>query len=283
MEDLVDELSGTTLDGDGANNNRDSIKSKSSKPVNRTASIINRSKLLMLDSDTDSEADDEMGSVDKKRCSKHIRVAKQTKGLLLPGAMGWRAGGGGIPHSAYSKVLSKGKRKRNSNAEALHAFAASAAVHASTSSSISPFALSPENLFAPGPSGMQQLSSNESMDVEQCDVQHHQHQEGGRRADDGGGGGHVSDVSDGNISDDSPTEFNFDGDDEQSDFHDSSSAGHNSSSARHRNRIYSHTRSKEFKIPTNPSNPFWSVAANHVDSSHSSAISLWKRRRPLNY
>lgn len=269
FQDLVDELSGTTLDGDGTNNNKvhtnfvtlniefllifsifdlqDSVKTKSIKPVNRTASIINRSKLLMLDSDSESE-DDEMGSVDKKRCSKHIRVSKQK---TAPNGT-WRSSGH-IHNATYSKVLSKGKRKRNSTADALH--------HGNlASTSTSPFTLHPENLFAAGPSGLQ----NESMDVE-CD--HHE-------------GGGDSDVSDSNLSEDSPAEFNFDGDDEQSDFHDASSAGH-ASSARHRNRIYSHTRSKEFKIPTNPSNPFWSVA--DLDANHSSSISLWKRRRPLNY
>lgn len=188
-----------------------------------------------------------MGSVDKKRCSKHIRVSKQKTG---PNGS-WRTSA--IHNSAYSKVLSKGKRKRNSTTDALH-------VNLSSSCTTSPFTLHPENLFAAGPSGLQ----NESMDVE-CD--HHE-------------GGADSDVSDSNISENSPSEFNFDGDDEQSDFHhDASSAGH--VSTRHRNRIYSHTRSKEFKIPTNPSNPFWSVA--DLDANHSSSISLWKRRRPLNY
>lgn len=200
----------------------------------------------MLDSDSESD-DEEMGSVDKKRCSKHIRVSKQKAG---PNGT-WRTAG--IHSSAYCKVLSKGKRKRNSTADALH-------VNSSLSTTSSPFTLHPENLFAAGPSGLQ----NESMDVE-CD--HH----------DGAGGD--SDASESNLSENSPSEFNFDGDDEQSDFHDASGAGH--ASSRHRNRIYSHTRSKEFKIPTNPSNPFWSVA--DLDANHSSSISLWKRRRPLNY
>lgn len=212
------------------------MKTKSNKPVNRTASIINRSKLLVL-SDSESDGDQDMSTFDK-RCSKHIRLSKQKI------AMNWR-----IKSSGYSKMLAKGKRKRNSTQELL------------TLSNVAPSTsvCSLTNIFAPGPSGLQgeqrQNIKPDSMDIE-CD-QFEETEE------------------DSDLSDESPTECNFDGDDEQSDFYDSSSV---IPPSRCRNRIYCHTRPKlEFKIPTNPSNPFWSV----TDLEPHQSINLWKRRRPL--
>lgn len=80
--------------------------------------------------------------------------------------------------------------------------------------------------------------------------------------------------------DECPTECNFDGDDEQSDFCDSNVQ---QSSDRNRNRVYCHSRPKlEFKIPSRPANPFYTV---DLDPSHHhhhhQTINLWKRRRPM--
>lgn len=218
MEELVDELSGTTIDGYP---NKDiPMKAKNIKPVNRTASIINRSKLLIL---SDSETDDE-DILDKKRFSKYLRISKQKNNSL---------------RSKNSKFLSKGKRKRNSTSE----------IALGTNSSS----------CSQNHNGLHQnkhliyRNKSEYMDFEPDNC--------------------GSDSSE--LTDDSPTECNFDGDDEQSDFYDSNA---NATPHSYRNGDRCKSRSKsEFKIPSKPVNPFFVV---DLQDSHHSSLSLWKRRKP---
>jgi len=216
MDELADEFSGTCLDGDVTNSKDVPMKSKNIKPANRTASIINRSKLLIL---SDSETDEE-GDLNKKHFSKHLRISKQK-------ATYWK------PRN-YSKMLSKGKRKRNSASEVT---------------------VCPNNIFATGSSGLNCTSNrvkSDSMEIE-CDN---------------------CDSDSSVLSDEPPTECNFDGDDEQSDFPES-----NANASRFRNRVYCHSRSKlEFKMPSRPANPFFTV---DLESHHPPPTALWKRRRPL--
>ena len=225
------------------------MKAKNNKPVNRTASIINRSKMLML-SDSESEPDEEM-SGDKRngRSSKHLRLAKQKSPMCVPN---WR-----MAQSSYSKMFAKGKRKRNSASETVVISSATAAANSN-------------NIFAAGPSGLQSITKLDSMDIE-CGDQFDQESSDDDDASD-------DDCDDSELSDESTTECNFDGDDEQSDFYDANT--HTHPPHRYRNRIYCHSRPKlEFKIPSNPSNPFWSVV--DLEPHHSQAMNLWKRRRPL--
>lgn len=190
------------------------MKAKNNKPVNRTASIINRSKLLML---SDSESDNE-DVLDKKRFSKHLRISKPKSYNLKS--------------KSYIKMLCKGKRKRNSASEM---GTSNSLFAASTSTS----GLNEEKLSS--------RCKGDSMECDHCDSS-------------------SSELSD------SPTECNFDGDDEQSDFYDCST----SHTPRSRNRNYCHSKPlKEFKKPVNP---FFTV---DLESHHSASINLWKRRRPL--
>lgn len=69
------------------------------------------------------------------------------------------------------------------------------------------------------------------------------------------------------LSDECPTECNFDGDDEQSDFYDSTVKN------RPKNRYYIHSKPKiEFKIPK-PVNPFSAEFETHSPNQY------WKRRK----
>lgn len=178
------------------------MKLKNQKFINRTASIISRSKLLIL---SDSESDDDIG-LDKKSFSKYLRISKKFGS--------WKT-------KDHSKLMSKGKRKRNSGSD----------VFASTSSIQT--VISSKNL----------KTKSDSMEIE---------------------------TSSSELSDDCPTDGNFDGDDEQSDFYDSNIK------TTSKNRIYCHSKPKlEFKIPSKPANRFFSF-----DFESHPSINLWKRRRP---
>lgn len=232
MDELVDELSGTTIDGDINKVSSECstrnllklfssiqtkpqdvpMKLKNQKFINRTASIISRSKLLIL---SDSESEDEV-TIDKRRFSKYLHISK-------PRNSGWRS------RLDHSKWPTKGKRKRNSGSD---------------------------NVFA-STSGTQPVKNlktkSDSMEIE------------------------CKSSSSSDLSDSCPTDGNFDGDDEQSDFYDSSVKPSIT-----KNRILCHKPKFEFKIPGKPVNPFFNFDfETHLASSPNS--NLWKRRRPTHW
>lgn len=256
MDELVDELSGTTideeptkkrtdsmknfddLDDDDLLSRKSSVKNKSKvipNHVERCASIINRSKLLIL---SDSESNEE-DCEERQNPSKHIRLFRSKYGFNHPINRSQR--------EQQFKILSKQKRKNGcgfgieSNA-------------LSCSSSSKPHSIKIEaNLI-------KNLKTKNDLTME---IDHLS----------------SSDLS----SDDGLTsECNFDGDDEQSDFYDSSLIDDRSS--RHRSHNHHHqayrahqTKSKlEFKIPR-PLNPF---SVDHFET-HSPGNHHWKRRKGM--